>query len=184
MRKKIIGIFVTTLLVATVMPFTVLAQNVDTENETNNTIGLNSPPNPPIVTCPEMVRRGRWFEQRITVIDPDGDDIYIDSIWKWNLTDQSSSFITPCNVPEKLDNWFGPYPSGKEIVIISKIWNPTGNMTIGWHAKDIHEAESDWTYVETFVTVSKLINNTPFLQLLQNFLENHPILYQLFQRVL
>ena len=179
MKKKIIGIFVMILLIVTAVPFTVLAQNIDTENETNNTIGLNSPPNSPIVTCPEKVRRGRWFEQHIIVIDPDGDDIYIEDIWTWNFTGQADGFITPCNVPENLDNWFGPYSSGKEIVIKSKIWSPTGHIIISWHAKDIHDAESDWTYVETTVTKSKSITSP-----LINFLQQHPILFQLLQRLL
>ena len=80
------------------------------------------------------------------------------------------------------EEWVGPYNSGEE-KSISHTWTTEGTYTIKAKAKDIHNAESDWVTLEVSMPKNKAIN-TQFLKFLQNFLENHPLIFQLLQRLL
>ncbi len=63
-----------------------------------------------------------------SAIDPDGDKLY----YKWNWDDGTES------------DWMGPYNSGVEIEA-SHIWNEKGVYGIKVKAKDVYDAESDWS---------------------------------------
>ena len=123
----------------------------------------NLPPETPIITGPEEGKPGEEYEYTISSIDPEADDIYYWVEW-----------FEGC--PGVI--WDGPYTSGKEIIKTNS-WDEEGTYTIRVKAKDIHHAESDWATLSVTMPKSKAINR-PFL----NFLENHPIIYQLLQRFL
>jgi hypothetical protein len=156
MQKKIVGILVGTLLIAAaVLPVA----------GTMNVITDNSPPNKPIVTVPEKVTRGKLFTVDAVSSDPDGDAVYY-----------RDEFMGCAG------RWIGPYPSGQKYSYKIFLTVFPGTYTLGVQAKDINEAESEWTYVQFNVTKNKAIN-TPFLNFLQQYLNLFPILRLLFQRL-
>jgi len=76
------------------------------------------------------------------------------------------------------------YPSGDSIVV-SHEWNEHGTFNIKVRAEDDHGAWSEWSDpLSVSMPKSKPYINTPFLNFLENFLQNHPLIYQLLQRVL
>ena len=71
----------------------------------------------------------------------------------------------------------GYYASGED-VIVSYIWSETGDFVIQAKAIDYYGYESEWTEFPVTMPKNKAIN-TPFL----NYLQNHPILFQLLQKI-
>jgi len=121
----------------------------------------NNPPEAPSIDGPTTGQPFRVYNYIINSTDPDGDDIY------YTISSGSNTTTT-----------FGPHPSGVEL-IMGLSW-PKGNQIIKAKAIDIYGAESNWTILEISISRNKISTNTIFLQ----FLQNHPILYQLFQRFL
>jgi len=107
-----------------------------------------------------------------------------------------NSYTTNCNDPNKDDvfylfdwgdgtdsGWMGPYNSGA-IMSASHSWTK-GNYQIKVKAKDSKGAESGWSDpLSVSMPRTKPYTDRPFQWFLQNFLENHPLIYQLFQRFL
>jgi len=163
MKEKILNLFLCLLLIISITPITG-AFKINSPHETIN-INDNSPPNKPIITVPDTITTGKWFKIEAVITDPDGDDIYV-------------RFDAPI-FPGLPAFWWGPIPSG----IVFKAWvnyrGPLGTYTIGVQAKDIHDAESDWEYVQCNVTKNKTIN-TLFPQILDNQLQ----FFQIFRYLL
>jgi hypothetical protein len=113
----------------------------------------NSPPDPPSITIPDSISVGKCFQLTARVVDPDGDDVYI-------------RFDAPI-FPILPNFWFGPIPSA---VYTAKIRysGPTGTYRLGVQAKDIYDAESDWTYVQFNVTKVR-IHSSKFSYILDNY---------------
>jgi len=63
-----------------------------------------------------------------STVDPDGDQVYY--MWNWGDGSQSS--------------WLGPYDSGDEATA-DHTWTTKGDYSIKVKAKDINDAESDWS---------------------------------------
>ena len=76
----------------------------------------------------------------------------------------------------------GSVSSGEELSI-SHTWETEGTYTIKVKAKDEYGAESGWATLSVSMPRNRAIN-TPFMQFLQNFLQNHPLIYQLLQKFL
>jgi hypothetical protein len=130
-----------------------LAINESTTYDFVLTLTSNNPPNPPIIKIPSTITVGKRFKVEATVVDPDGDDVYI----RFN-----SSFLSV------LPNfWLGPLPSGFTYIAFVKYQGPTGNFTLGVQAKDVYDDESEWTYVQFNVTKVRTYNN-PIFSLLIN----------------
>ena len=72
--------------------------------------------------------------------------------------------------------WYNPEESGPGIANHS--WDTKGTYTIKARAIDIHGAESEWGELEVSMPRNKAIN-TPFL----NFLQSHPNLFPLLQKI-
>ncbi|MCK4901938.1 MAG: hypothetical protein KAS76_01160 [Thermoplasmatales archaeon] len=122
----------------------------------------NDPPSMPVINGPENGVIDTFYDYSFTSVDPDGNDIsyYV----KWG----DGTF----------EDWFGPFSSG-ESQIRSHKWMFPWRYSIEARARDTFGAMSDWAKLTVTIPRAKAIN-TPFL----NFLENHPILYQLLQRLL
>jgi len=80
--------------------------------------------------------------------------------------------------------WIGPYEADDCQDYIEHTYGKIGNYKIKIKAKDIHNAESEWSESDTIKIIrtrqrNKALN-TPYLNLLQNY----PTIYQLFQRLL
>jgi hypothetical protein len=121
----------------------------------------NSPPYPPDITIPDKIITGKWFKIQVSVTDPDNDNVYI----RFNAS------ILP-NLP---NYWFGPLPSGASFKAWVKYKGPTGSYQIGVQAKDVYDAESEWTYVQLNIYKNKEMNKQ-FFNLLQSHLDLYPIL--------
>ena len=139
--KKIITKIITILLVSTFIHISVSAQSLKLDSNENQYLLDNSPPDKPKINVPDRIIVGRIFTISAEFTDPDGDSIY----FRFNASP----------LPSLPDYWFGPIPSG----FVFNSWmiytGPTGLYEIGVQAKDINEAESEWTYVQFNVTKSR-----------------------------
>lgn len=127
-----------------------------------STAMANEPPTPPKITCPENVKIRQLFPVEAVSTDSDGDDCY--------YRDEFNGCTGP---------WFGPFPSGQVYKYSIVITGSPGTYTLGLQSKDVHDAESEWVYVQINATKNKAINN-PIL----NFLQSHPNMFPLLQKLL
>ena len=95
--------------------------------------------------------------------DPDGDSVYYYVDWG----DDSDG------------EWFGPIAAADE-ASVSHIWEEKGTYKVKVMAMDTSFAESDWSDPLSVTMPRNKAVSFPFLQ----FLENHPILFQLLLRFL
>ena len=155
-------------MILTVLQIGVSSTRIFSEITENDMNFDNSPPNKPIIRVPDKIISGKWFKIEAEITDPDGDDIYI----RFNAS----------IIPDLPVFWLGPLPSG----LVYKSWvryrGPAGVYTIGVQAKDIYDAESEWTYVQFNITKSR-IANIQFYNFLQGQLYLYPILKLIIQRI-
>lgn len=104
----------------------------------------NSAPHPPVVDGPSRGKAGEAYAYTFTVVDPDGDQIYI---WvEWGGA---------CPAVQ----WLGPYNSG-ETVTLTNTWNDTGTYLVKAKAKDIYDEQSDWETLEVTMPLCHPYRNT------------------------
>ena len=128
---------------------------------------VSEPPTPPSITGAASGKAGKKYEYIFNTIDPNEYDVYYYIEWGDGNTEE----------------WIGPYESGVEIKL-SHSWDKQNNYTIRAKTKNEYGSESDWATLSVSMPKSKLYVNTPVLQFLQNFLQNHPLIYQLLLRFL
>jgi len=126
-------------------------------------ISGNDPPNKPTITGPISGKAGKSYTYSAHTIDPDGDQVYY--LFDWD--DGTNS------------GWTGPYNSG-QTVSSSHIWAAQGTYQIKVKSKDINDAESVWSDPLPITMPKNKAINIPFL----NFLENHPYMFPLLQKLL
>ena len=164
MRNKLYCFILIIILLISLLPTTVISQRIISKNDVKSIFFNNSPPYPPEITVPDKIITGKWFKIKVSITDPDGDNIYI----RFNAS----------ILPDLPNYWLGPLPSG----FIFKAWvkykGPIGTYNIGVQAKDVYDAESEWTYIQLNVYKNKVIN-VEFFNFLQNYLSMHPKLNQL-----
>ena len=129
--------------------------------------GDNQPPNNPTINGPTNGKVETTYEYTFSATDVDEDKVYYYIEWG----------------DDAVEEWIGPYDPGEEVTI-SHTWAEQGTYTIRAKAKDAYNNESDWGTLSVSMPKNKPYISTPFLQLLHNFLQNHPIRYQLLQRFL
>jgi len=134
--------------------------------EIGNTGSSNQAPNKPNIFGPASGNVGTEIEYTITGSDPDEDPVYVIVYWD----DETDT------------GWLGPYISSFEIKL-KHTWSEEGSYTIKAKAKDDEGKQSDWGTLQISMPRNRAIH-APFLQFLQNFLEQYPILYQLLLRFL
>jgi hypothetical protein len=83
---------------------------------------------PTILTAPPFGTPDIQLNFSVSTEDPEEDDIY----YMWNWGDGSYS------------NWLGPFDSGQTVETIHE-WDEIGEFEVRVKAKDIFEAESDWS---------------------------------------
>ena len=96
----------------------------------------NNPPNKPIIVGPISGKIGEYYNFTFSSVDLNGDSIqfYIE----WGDGNEWTEFIE----------------SGEEITL-SHIWEDNNNYIIRAKAKDIFDAESDWTTLEIIIPKNK-----------------------------
>jgi len=127
-----------------------------------------APLKPAIPSGPTSGVPGTEYSFTTSTTDPEGDKISY--LFDWG--DDTTS------------GWIGPYNSGTT-VSAKKTWSSKGTYQIKVVAKDTHGKLSSWSDPLT-MSITKNKNraiDTPFLQFLQNFLQDHPNLFQILQQV-
>ena len=76
----------------------------------------------------------------------------------------------------------GTFPSGVKVYVLHS-WATKGTYTIRAKAVDMLGAESDWTEYIVKMPRDKAIKN-PFLNFLQDFLQSHPNIFPILQKLL
>jgi uncharacterized protein YceK len=143
----------------------VLVIGVNAITSTSGNIGNNNPPNPPTITGPAKGTAHVNTYYNFTTIDPDGDNVYYIIDWGDNNT------------------IFTNYMASGAKFILSHTWNTQGSYSIKAKAVDINGAESKWVTLKITMPCTILVN-TPFIQFLQNIIQNHPNLFPILQKIL
>ena len=130
MKKKIIGILICMLLLSMTFSVATAQKMIKDEDQVINVLD-NTPPTDPIITCPDVVRKNFPFLVRAVSTDPENDQIYYRIV------------VGDDGVPSQ---WIGPRDSGVEFATGMGIFQYTGDIVIGFQAKDEHDAESGWSY--------------------------------------
>ena len=99
----------------------------------NVTIFENQPPNSQIIDGPQSGKSGIEYEFTLNSIDPDGDPVMYFIEWGDNYTE-----------------WTEYIDSGEEIMS-KHTWSEEGDYTINVKAKDINDAESEWSEFEVSI---------------------------------
>ena len=135
------------------------------------TYGINSenyPPEPPTINGPKTGKQGRYYGYTFLTVDPNGDDVKFEIDW-------GDGDITGWTITHESD----------ELASYRHKWSDSGNFTIKARAKDIYGAVGEWaTYEVTLTPRNKAYINTPFLNFLQNFLQQYPNLFPILQKLL
>jgi len=127
--------------------------------------GDNNPPNTPDrPSGPMKGKSGETYTYTTTTYDPNGDHVF----YKWSFGDGGEG------------TWLLPGGESGEICEVNHTWCEKGEYEIRVKAKDEHGAESDWSHPLSISMPRNKAINKPLLK----FLEQYPILYQLFQRFL
>ena len=129
----------------------------------------NEPPNTPSKPSGQTSgKSGTTYTYSSSTIDPDGDKISY--LFSWGDGTDSG--------------WTDPIDSG-ETASASHSWNSQGDYEVKVKARDVSEfAESEWSDPLSVTMPRNRLMQTPFFQYLQNVFEDHPLIYQLFQRIL
>jgi len=112
----------------------------------------SDPPTNPIITGPTSGKVGTSYKYTFTSSDPDGDQVYYYIEWDDGNTIE----------------WDGPHNSGQDVTI-SHTWNENGTYTIKAKAKDSYGAESGWGTLTVTMPKNKVLKNTLFFNLLEQF---------------
>jgi hypothetical protein len=122
----------------------------------------NCKPDKPEINGPTSGSVGTEYTYTFNSADGDDDDVYY--YIKWG--------------DGHYEIWKGPYASGEDFDI-AHTYDREGTFTIEAKAKDLDGAESDWAEFTVSMPRNKVINR-PIL----NFLQSHPNLFQLLQKLL
>jgi len=138
--KRKIGILICIMLVISMTFAVTSGQNIKNgKNEVANCLE-NSPPSDPVLTAPDSARKNTIFIIKALSNDPEGDKIY----YRFKVGEDSQP-----------RSWDGPFYSGYQFVLRIGLLGYTGDLVIGFQAKDSNGAESDWSYHTTTYTNSK-----------------------------
>ena len=132
----------------------------------NNEEIPNGAPSTPTLSGPNSGKPNKDYSFTVTTTDPEGEQV-----WYW--IDWGDGTNT---------SWKGPFASGTGTTE-SHAWTTKENFTITAKAKDNLDAESDWATL-TITTPCNIIVNTPFMWLLQNFIQSHPSLFPILQKII
>jgi hypothetical protein len=132
-------------------------------------VELNNIPDTPEISGPTSGKAGTSYEYKFKSIDSDSDNVSF--FIKWG--------------DGSVTNWT-EYQASGSTYLENHTWDTKGTYTIEAKVKDIYGSESGWSDPLT-VTITKSKNkaiNTPFPNHLLNFLQNHPNLFLILQKII
>jgi len=118
----------------------------------------NNPPTPPVITGQSSGKAGTSYSYNFVSTDPDNDQVEYYIMW-------GDGDIT---------SWTGLQSQGFPGCDESHIWDTQDTYLIEAKARDEHGLESDWGTFSVIMPKNKQYINTPFMNFLEKFLENHP----------
>ena len=125
-------------------------------------VETNDPPETPSINGETNGESNVSYVYNINSQDPDNDQVFYILDWgDGNISD-----------------WLGPYNSGVT-QDFSHMWKSEGSYIIRVKAKDVNDLESDWGTLEVSMPKQK-----PFQFFIEQFLEIHPIIYQILQLII
>ena len=124
----------------------------------------NNPPDKPTIEGTSSGKVGTSYDFDFCSSDPDGDDLYYCVDW-----DDGSGEVC-----------FGPFPSNT-CIIESHTWDSKGTYSIKVKARDVNQAESDWTTFSVSMPKNKSINIPLFLQ---SFFQLFPIINKILNQII
>jgi hypothetical protein len=124
-------------------------------------VTANTPPETPTINGPTSGKSGTAYPYTFSTTDSDGDDVSYCVNW----SDDTGEVC------------IGPYASGKEVTN-THTWSVKGTYVVKVKARDIYNAESDWTTLT--VTMPCSLPFMPFwMKVMERFPHAFPILRQL-----
>ena len=126
------------------------------------TYARNNAPEKPSITGETNGKSGTEYKYNFVATDPEGNDIEYCIDWGDNTSEVC----------------IGPYISGTE-GSANHTWSKKGEYAIKVKARDSYGAESEWATLDVSMPKNRLIIN-PIIE----FLQNHPILFQLVRNLL
>jgi len=121
----------------------------------------NTPPNSPVIDGHSSGRAGRKYSYQFSATDTDCNDVYFFIDWGDGTVEE----------------WIGPYESGEEITV-SHRWSDNGTYMCKAKAKDVFDAESNWSIMEIHM---------PYYRNIKYQSNSHPVLsffFNLFSKTL
>ena len=148
--------------------YTVTLTVTDNENNTASDTTwayINAPPKTPIIDGPQHGKEGLKYIYTATTTDPDGDQIF----YIWNFSDSNELIET-----------LMPLDSG-EICKLNHTFTEKGEYTLRVKARDIYNAESEWSEpLEISIPKTKIYNP---LQYLLRLLEHFPLFEKILNQI-
>lgn len=135
----------------------------------------NHAPEAPIIQGDKISIEKQEYKCNFYAIDPDGDSLYYNIIWK-KINNKAISTNEPDN-PET--PWYGPFESGEEVDKILKC-NKPGEYELTICAKDIYGRIGPSTTITIRYTKSKLLH----CPIINYILENYPAISYIFTKIL
>jgi len=126
------------------------------------TVTMYGRPSIPIIKGPASGKPRNEYEYTFTSSDPDEEDLYYYIEWG----------------DGEFEDWIGPYNSGEEITL-THTWADKQMYTIRAMSKDSSGVTSEWGTLSVNMPRNRLIQT-----IFYNFLQEHPLMYQLLQRFL
>ena len=123
----------------------------------------NDPPNKPAISGPKEGKVGASYTYKFKSTDPNGDNVLYCIEW--------GDGANTC--------WLGPYSSGYT-ASTDHAWDEMGYYQIKAKARDIHGAESGWSYYEIYMPRNKVRANICLLNLFEKLASAFPTLGYLF----
>ncbi|EMR74601.1 PKD domain protein [Thermoplasmatales archaeon SCGC AB-540-F20] len=118
----------------------------------------NNPPDAPTIDGPTNGGKGIEYDYIFHATEPNGNDVFYYIDWG----DKTYS------------GWIGPYANCTNVTV-SHTWDKRGTYRIGCLAKDSHNHQGEWGYLEVTMPKNKQTGNMWFLRWLERF----PILQML-----
>jgi hypothetical protein len=130
-------------------------------------IGNVAPEKPQSPSGPNSGKIRFSYTYSTSTIDVNDDKMF----FQWNWGDNNE------------DDWIGPFESG-QICEVNHKWTQNGDYDIRVRAKDEYGATSEWSDPLSISMPKNKVIQTPFLQFLENLLQNHPHLFPLLRQLL
>lgn len=124
----------------------------------------NDPPDAPVIDGPTEGEAGVSYDYTFVATDPDENDVYYWIVWG-----------DGCPAVE----WIGPFASD-EVITVNHTFAEQGTYTISAKAKDIHELEGPWGFLDVEMPVNLEGFIRIFFEIFSGFFERFPLLENFF----